>query len=71
MADDQTPADPSVDPYATLAQSLHADRIDAAHAAHVAQQVASIRAAVAKIRAVPLTNADEPEARFAAYRADG
>ncbi len=70
MADEPTPTDPSTEAYANLTRTLHANHIDPAHEADVAKQVAALRDAIKLVAAVPLTNADEPEPRFAAYRAD-
>jgi hypothetical protein len=70
MADEPKPTNPSIEPYTALVQALHGEHVDPDHEAHVAKQVASLRASIRKIESVPLTNADEPAPRFAAYRAD-
>ena len=69
MADDnQQPTDPTVEPYLALALGLRREHIAGDEEEHIAKQVTLLRGAVEAIDAVPLTNADEPEPRFAAYR---
>ena len=51
--------------------AAHGVRIPAEHAEKIRESVKGLRGAVAAMNAYPLTNADEPDPIFAAYRSDG
>ena len=70
MQDDQ-PEDPRIDTLVAAVTAAHAAHIPAEETARLRASVISLRAAVTALDAYPLTNADEPDTLFAAYRREG
>lgn len=72
MTDSQPQTDDRrLDAFVALITTVHGEHITAEHAPRLRDAARALREAIAELYAYPLTNADEPDPVFAAYRADG
>ncbi len=66
-----SPDEPHVEALVAAVMAAHGAHIPAEHTDKIRDSIKSLRAAVAALDGYPLTNADEPDPIFAAYRAEG
>jgi hypothetical protein len=66
-----SPDEPHVEALVAAVMAAHGAHIPAEQTDKIRESVKGLRAAVAALDAYHLTNADEPDPIFAAYRSDG